>query len=358
MKWSLRLGRFLGIDVFLHITFLLFVGLVWYMTRASGLGTVGFMLAMFTCVVLHEYGHALTARRFGISTRDITLLPMGGLARLERMPSEPWQELLVAIAGPAVNIVIAAVLWIVCLALGLDPFHKVDHVVEGRSNFFATLLWWNMAMVAFNMLPAFPMDGGRVLRSLLAMKLPYNKATQIAATIGKVMALIFAWYAIFRVGNPILILVAFFVWSGATYEAEEAEHRTMLHGVKVRDAMISDFRRVSPDDDIRTVAQLILQGWQADFPVVMDDRVVGMVTRRDVADALSRGSGVTVAQVMREVVHECSADEPLEGVLDRIREFDLPMMPVTADGGIIGLVTPENTGEFVVFRRAIAARMT
>jgi Zn-dependent protease len=128
MKWSLRLGRFLGIDVFLHVTFLILVAIVWYTTRGEGHGKVLFMLCMFTCVVLHEYGHALMARRFGVATRDITLLPIGGVARLERMPAEPWQELLVAVAGPAVNVVIAAVLWSLSAILKVDPLHKIDRL--------------------------------------------------------------------------------------------------------------------------------------------------------------------------------------------------------------------------------------
>ena len=358
MKWSLRLGRFLGIDVFLHITFILFVVLVWYLNRQSGFGTVLFMITMFTCVVLHEYGHALTARRFGIATRDITLLPIGGVARLERMPSEPWQELLVAIAGPAVNVVIAAVLWGVCILAGVNPLHKIDRLVSGEAHFITTLMWWNLAMVAFNMLPAFPMDGGRVLRALLAMKLPYVKATRVAATVGKGMALLFAYYAIFHQANPILILIAFFVWSGASDESAAAEERHLLSGIRVRDAMLSNFHRLGPDTEVRTVAQLILEGWQTDFPVVFDDAVVGVITRQDVIAGLARGPQLPVSGSMRRDIPSCGASDPLQLAIERMRENNLPLLPVIDGTRLVGLVTPENSLEFILFRRAIAERLS
>src|SRR5436190_9300710 len=170
MKWSLRLGRFLGIDVFLHFTFLLFVAYIFIASNQS-VDTVIFVLAAFTCVVLHEYGHALMARRYGIPTRDITLLPIGGVARLERMPSDPRQELYVAIAGPAVNVVLGALLFLVCYLAKIPVTRGVDELSHARGHFVVLLLWFNLMMIVFNMLPAFPMDGGRVIRALLALKL-------------------------------------------------------------------------------------------------------------------------------------------------------------------------------------------
>ena len=358
MKWSLRLGRFLGIDVFLHVTFLILVAIVWYTTRQDGLGKVLFMLCMFTCVVLHEYGHALMARRFGVATRDITLLPIGGVARLERMPAEPWQELLVAVAGPAVNVVIAAALWTLSAILKIDPLHKIDRLLAGEGHFLVSLIWWNLTMVVFNMLPAFPMDGGRVLRALLAMKLPYDRATRAAAIVGKCMAVLFAYYALFHVGNPILVLIAFFVWTGATDETIAAEQRTLLAGARASDAMLSEFRFISPDDEIRSVAHIVLNSWQTDFPVVENDVVIGLLTRQDVSRGLTAGPDLPVRQFMSSEVISCLRDEPLEAVLDRIREADLPLIPVLDDNRLIGLVTPGNTMEFIAFRRAIAARLT
>jgi Zn-dependent protease/predicted transcriptional regulator len=316
-----------------------------------------FAIAAFTCVVLHEYGHALTARRYGIPTRDITLLPIGGIARLERMPSDPRQELVVAIAGPAVNVAIAAILYVVCLLAGVHPEAGSSEVLEGRAQFVVTLLWWNVVMVCFNMLPAFPMDGGRVLRALLAMKMNYARATRFAANTGKVMAILFAYVAIFHIGHPLLIVIAFFVWVGAGQEAAAAEQKVMLAGVRVRDAMIVDFRRVGPDETAGTVAQIILQGSQRDFPVIFDGKVVGIVTWKDVIAGLdsgrSLGRSVAVSSFMRQNIPSCGPGENLEEVLDRMREQDLAMMPVVEDDRLLGLVTPENSVEFMLIRRAL-----
>lgn len=356
MKWSLRIGRFFGIDVFLHWTFLVFLALIWYTTREAGLTFVIFFLSAFTCVVLHEYGHALTARRYGIGTHDITLLPIGGVARLEKMPDNPRHELLVAIAGPAVNAVIALILWGVCMATGINPKPEVDQVVHGRADFLITLMWWNVIMIVFNMLPAFPMDGGRVLRSLLAMRMDYAKATRWAANVGKLMALLFLWFALFHVGHAMLIVIAIFVWMGATQETAMAEQKVALQGVRVRDAMITDFRRVGPEETAGTMAQLILQGYQTDFPVIYDDRVVGIVTWRDVIAGLNVGHTTVVSSFMRHPVPECLPDEQLEDAIERMSAAGLPLLPVVENGRLLGLATPENTVEFMHIRRALQSR--
>ncbi len=355
MKWSLRLGRFLGIDVFLHFTFLLFVGYIAYASHGSA-ATVAFVLAAFTCVVLHEYGHALMARRYGIPTKDITLLPIGGVARLEKMPSDPRQELWVAVAGPAVNVVIVAILWLVCWLAKIPVTRDFEALSHIRGEFIVLLLWFNVTMIGFNMLPAFPMDGGRVLRALLAMKMDYAKATRWAATVGKTMAMVFAYSAIFHSATPMLIVIAFFVWMGAGEEAAAAEERSMLEGVKVRDAMLVDFRRVSPEDTSGTVAQFILQGWQADFPVVYDGQVVGLLTRQDAISGLTAGPSVPVSSLMRQEVPSCIPTENLDDALERMKQHELPLMPVLDDGKLVGLVTPENTLEFILIRRALEKR--
>lgn len=213
MGWSLHLGRWLGIDVYLHFTFLLllaFIGLgqgVVGRSLDAALGGVLFFGGLFFCVLLHEYGHALAARRYGIATRDITLLPIGGVARLERMPEKPSQEFVVALAGPAVNVVIAIGLF-VGLKLG-GWWQPLSSLSASSGNIFERLLVANVFLVLFNLLPAFPMDGGRVLRALLAMKLNYTRATRIAARIGQGMAVLFGFAGLF--GNPMLLLIALFV---------------------------------------------------------------------------------------------------------------------------------------------------
>ncbi|RYD40890.1 MAG: site-2 protease family protein, partial [Verrucomicrobiaceae bacterium] len=228
MKWSVRLGRFFGIDVFLHFTFLLFFAWLGYgayvrsgHNMVETLHTIALLAGVFTCVILHEYGHALTARRFGVGTHDITLLPIGGVARLERMPANPRQELLVAIAGPAVNLAIILLI-LAWLIIRGEPFFQ-SHTAVVPGTFLRALLFFNGMMICFNLLPAFPMDGGRVLRALLAMRMPYAKATRAAATVGQGMAVLFALYGLMNPEHYMILFIALFVWIGASNEAEDAE---------------------------------------------------------------------------------------------------------------------------------------
>jgi Zn-dependent protease len=283
MKWSWRIGSFRGIGVYVHATFLILIGFVvlsyWSQGQslAGTLAGVGFIAALFACVVAHEFGHALMAAKYGIKTRDITLLPIGGVARLERMPDDPRQELWVALAGPAVNVVIAVVLfaWLEFTATR-TPFSQLS--VTGGP-FLQRLMVVNVFLVVFNMLPAFPMDGGRVLRAILATGMEYTRATHIAATIGQAMALLFGFLGFF--GNPFLLFIALFVWIGAAQEASMAQMKSALSGIPVARAMLTDFRTLSPQDALRRAVDLLLSGSQHDFPVLDGERVVGVLTRAD-----------------------------------------------------------------------------
>ena len=232
MKWSFKLGRILGIDVYVHFTFLLLLGFVglahWLPGRSLEAALTGmlFFAGLFVCVLLHEYGHALAARKYGIATRDITLLPIGGLARLERMPEKPSQELVVALAGPLVNVVIAVGLFVGLMLTG--NWQPLSSLTTTSGNLVERLLVVNVFLVLFNLLPAFPMDGGRVLRSLLAMRMEYARATRIAARIGQGMAALFGFAGLF--GNPMLLLIALFVWIGAGQEAAAVEMKSSFSG--------------------------------------------------------------------------------------------------------------------------------
>src|SRR5215207_3478177 len=268
MRWQWKLGTFAGIDVFVHATFLLLIGWVGYShwTMHGSLIKVAegilFILALFLCVVLHEYGHALTARRYGIKTRDITLYPIGGVARLERMPDKPIEELWVALMGPAVNVVIAALIFVYLFVTNnLDP---MDQLTVASGSFLARLMAVNIILVLFNLLPAFPMDGGRVLRAILAMRMDYVRATQIAANIGQGMAFLFGLAGLF--GNPFLLFIAFFVWIGASQEASMVQMRNTIGGIPVTQAMQTRFDILSPTDRLDRVVNLILAGSQQDFP--------------------------------------------------------------------------------------------
>ena len=248
MSWSFRIGKIFGIDVYMHVTFVLLLGFIglshWMQTRelAAALAGVGFFVALFACVLLHEFGHALTARRFGIRTRDIALLPFGGLARLERMPEKPMQEFLVAVAGPAVNVVIAGA--IIAWLAATSALVPVEQISLTGGSFLARLAAVNVFLVLLNMLPAFPMDGGRVVRALLATRMDYGRATNIAAKLGQFMVLVFGFVGLFW--NPFLVFIAFFVWICAAAESGMVQMKSALGGLPMQRVMITDFRTLAP----------------------------------------------------------------------------------------------------------------
>lgn len=356
MKSSWRIGRIAGIDVHLHFTFLLLLGWVavsHYLQRQSwsdALGGLGFTLSLFTIVVLHELGHALTARRFGIRTRDITLLPIGGVARLERIPEKPKQELLVALAGPAVNVALAGLLFGVLLVGAELSTAKEFKLIGGH--FLSNLMWVNVSLAVFNLLPAFPMDGGRVLRAVLAMRMDYVRATNIAASIGQGMAWVFGFIGLFT--NPFLMFIALFVWIGAAQEASQAQMKSALAGLPVSRVMMTDFRVLGPGDTLARAVEHILAGCQQDFPVVDGGRVVGVLTRADLLTGLAKqGQLASVVDVMQRNVCTAEAGEMVEGVLARLQEDDCRVLPVTRDGELMGVLTTENLGEYMMIQAAL-----
>ncbi len=356
MKWQWKLGTFAGIDVFIHATFLLIVGwyglTYWLESRTIGavIEGVAFILLLFAAVTLHEYGHALTARKFGIRTRDITLYPIGGVARLERMPEKPIQELWVALAGPAVNVVIAAVLFAYLLVS--NALVPLNQLTLTTGSFIERLMIVNISLVLFNLIPAFPMDGGRVLRAILAMNMDYVKATNIAAIIGQGAALLFGLAGLF--GNPMLVFIAFFVWMGAAQEASMVQMKNALGGIPVRNAMLTDYQVLSPRDSISRMVQLILAGSQHDFPVIDESRIVGVVTRDDFLAALTRhGQNVMVSSIMRSGLPTVDSYEMVEIAIARLQEAGTPVLPVLHNGQMVGLLTAENITEYLMIRSAM-----
>ncbi len=359
MKWQWKLGRFLGIDVYVHATFLLLIGWVGYSywlehgTIAEVVNGILFILALFLCVVLHEYGHALTARKYGIKTRDITLYPIGGVARLERMPDKPIEELWVALMGPAVNVVIAAGLYAVLAATGkLVP---LTGLTIASGSFLMRLMVVNISLVLFNLIPAFPMDGGRVLRALLAMRMDYVHATQVAANIGQGIAFIFGFIGMFS--NPFLLFIAFFVYIGASQEASMVLMKNSISGIPVTRAMLTDFKTLTPRDTLAQVVGLILAGSQHDFPVVDANGVVmGILERDEFIAALSRqGQSAPVVGVMRKDVPSVDSHDMVESALMRLQEAGAKTLPVMHAGQFVGLITAENITEFLMIRSALKA---
>ena len=348
---SFRLGRIAGIDVFVHWTFgLLLVGAFAYVGVRQGIASAaewtGLIVAVFGSVVLHEYGHALAARRYGIGTKDITLYPVGGVARLQRLPERPLHEFVVALAGPLVNLAIAGVLAALLMAtgrpLGFEP----------EMSFASRLMWLNGILVAFNLLPAFPMDGGRILRAALAAQLPYARATQIAAWIGQAMAALFALWA-FTEGDLFLLLLAVIVYLGARQESEVALLKAATRGLRVQDAMITAFTPLRPGNTLDDAVRLLLAGAEQEFAILENDHTVGILTRKRLVQALrDRGRTALIRDVMEKPCGVVTEGELLEDAFEQMQAAECQVLPVEREGRLVGLVTLENLGELLLVATA------
>jgi Zn-dependent protease/CBS domain-containing protein len=359
MRWSWKIGKLVGIDLYVHATFfllILWVAIVYWIggrSLAAVVNGVVFILVLFACVVAHEFGHALTARRYGIPTRDITLLPIGGISRLERMPDKPWEEFWVAVSGPAVNVALAIVLyaWIL-ISHGWIPITKLG-IANGP--FVERILMANLFLAVFNLLPAFPMDGGRVLRALLATRMDYPRATRTAAGIGQGLALIFGLVGLFF--NPFLLFIAFFVWIGAAQEASAVQVKDEFSGIPIRVAMQTDFRTLTTSDTLADAVKVILDGAQQDFPVLWGEQVMGILTRSKLISGLaSIGPEHRVAEAMERKFETAEPNEMLETVLRRLSTAPVRTMPVLENGRLIGLITMENLGEYMMIQNALHKR--
>lgn len=353
--WSMRIGSLLGIPIRIHFTFLLL--LLWFGTVSAGqgegfLGGVVFMLLLFGCVVLHELGHAVMAKRFGVETREIVLYPIGGVARLERMPSGK-AELLIALAGPAVNLVLAGMLFAVMLVLQVRMPGSASELASGNSVLLQLLLV-NASLFFFNLLPAFPMDGGRVLRATLTFFMSEERATAVAAGVGQGAAIVFGGLGLIT-GNFILVFIAFFVFLGAGQEAAFHRSRAAVQGLDARAAMITRFDALAPQDTLGKAAELLLTTHQHDFPVVDAwGRVAGLLHRGVLLEALARaGRETPVLEVMEREVAAVPPDAPLEEVLRLLQ--GRPSMPLlVVDGGrLAGMITLENLTELIEVSRRL-----
>jgi Zn-dependent protease/CBS domain-containing protein len=358
MRWSWTVVRLAGINVDVHATFLIllaWIALAGYGTTHTAAGAIAgilLTLAIFASVVLHEFGHALTAARFGVKTRSITLLPIGGVARLERMPQRPREELLIAIAGPAVTLLIAALLY---TALRITHTSLTPPASAGASlgAFVAQIMWVNVVLLVFNLLPAFPMDGGRVLRAALAMRMAFARATEIAAMLGKIFALLFALAGLFVVNNPFLVIIALFVWLSAAGEAAAVQLKATVGNVRVERAMITAVRTLTPTQPVSAAIDEVRSGFQQDFPVIEDHAIAGVLTRERLLKAIADGrSGAPVSEFMHRGFSATTPDESLEQALDRLQVCHCRTLPVLRGRELVGLVTAEKIGELVMIASA------
>jgi stage IV sporulation protein FB len=354
VQWSVRIARVAGIEVKLHFTFILLLGLYAWMfyldsgeqvvngtrtfdvqagLQGAGQGVI-FMLLLFFCVLLHEFGHAFAARAFGIRTPDITLLPIGGLARLEKIPSSPWQELVIAVAGPAVNVVIAGGLF-----LALGGSHGADLLtLDAGAGLWAPLLTVNLFLVAFNAIPAFPMDGGRVLRALLATRLRYGLATLIAARVGQGMAGLFVVAYFLGWGSPMLLFIAFFVFLGAQQELLYAQMREAARSHRVGEFLDAEYHAIDAGLEPAAVRDVLVGASQDLFPIVDADLRFLRLARREELVAFARGDGGNLSD-LGQSVETLQTDTNLEVALEAMQKAREPVLPVVnASGQVVGLI--------------------
>jgi Zn-dependent protease/CBS domain-containing protein len=357
MQWSFPIGRVAGSEIRIHVTFfllLLWIGIVHFQNGGTGAATEGiaFVIAVFACVVLHELGHAVAARRYGIQTPRITLLPIGGVAELESMPEKPSEEIVVALAGPLVNVAIAAVL-ILILGANVDQ-DALGALQDPRVGFWARLAAVNIWLVLFNLIPAFPMDGGRVLRALLATRYSRVRATEIAGTIGQAAAFAFGFLGLLS-GNVLLIFVAIFVYLAASAEAQATGLQDAARSVAVRDAMITHFETLGPAARLGDAADTLLRTTQHEFPIVDGaGQLRGFLTRAALAAGLEeRGKDAAAIEHMAADIPLVRENERLSAALELLQKGKAPAVGVVdPDKKLVGYVTIENIGELMMLRAA------
>jgi Zn-dependent protease/CBS domain-containing protein len=356
MHWSFPIATVAGSEIRIHLTFLLllvWIGVAHFQQGGGAAATEGvlFIIAVFACVVLHELGHALAARRYGIRTPRITLLPIGGVAQLERMPEKPSEEIVVAIAGPLVNVAIAAVL-VFILGANLD-MATLSEIENPATGFLARLAVVNVALVLFNLIPAFPMDGGRVLRALLAMRFTRVQATEIAARVGQIASFFFGFLGLLS-GNVLLIFIAIFVYIAATAESQATAMQDVARHISVRDSMITRYEALSPVSTLDDAANALLRTTQHEFPVVDGGgHLRGVLTRQALITALQSGDRAKpVIEAMNRNVPVVLEHQMLDAALKLLQTDGTPAVGVVGpEGKLTGYITSENIGELMLVRK-------
>lgn len=358
MNFSLKIARIRGIDVFVHWTFLILLGWILISNLNKGqsffesMMSVWFILALFACVLLHELGHSLTAMRYGIGTKNIILLPIGGVANIEKMPEKPMQELWVALAGPAVNFVIAGILFLYFQLTG--GFPQSPEAVNGQitsDNFLFNLLVLNVVLAIFNLIPAFPMDGGRVLRALLAMRYDRAKATNIAARIGQVLAIAFVFAGFFY--NPWWIFIGLFIFLGAGAESNFETTRSVLSKYKVRDVLMHQFTTFHAFETLDKAIAALLDGQEKEFLVEQDNDIIGIITRDEIIQGLREvGQEANIGRIANKQFLTLTPEMELQEAYARMTQSNATICPVLENGQLIGVLNMENITEVVMLANA------
>ncbi len=342
MKGSIRLFKVFGISINIHVTFLLLLVLF----LSGGPKWLFLIIGIFFFVTLHELCHSLVAKHFGIDVHEITLLPIGGIASMTRMPEKPSQEFMISMAGPLFNVLVVLVFFYP-LKYILGPavlFHPLSTQTWPLA--VAYVYWLNLMLAVFNLIPAFPMDGGRILRSALAGKFGYQKATKIAATFGHIFALLFAYFGIVKL-NIILIAIAVFIYMAASAEEAQIDIKETLKKIRVRDILAHDFLTLRSDTPIAKVMEMVFHSHQEDFPVVDDGKLVGFITRQDIVNGIHQhGMNIPVNDVMRKDFPVAKDADLLLKIQDIMQKSGMKALPVMKADSVVGVVTLEDIGRF------------
>jgi Zn-dependent protease len=348
MGRSFKLFAVRGIDVRLHFTFPLILiwaglqfGLIGGSASAALFGVIVIAL-LFVLVTLHELGHSFAALYYGVPVKQIVLSPIGGLAQLERMPEKPVQEFVIAIAGPAVNVAMAFLMapFIPLFGLGVGDFTAALSLSAGltATAVFAYVFFYNIILALFNLIPAFPLDGGRIFRSLLAMKLDYARATNIAAIVGRVFAVMLGIYALFN-GGIFMIFIAVFIYMAAGQEAAAVRYREALRGYTVADAYSPTAYTLNPYNNLQQAVNLMMMSGQTSFPVVQNEELEGFVTQQDLGQAMqTRGAHTWTNMIMRRDIRPLTPATLLVDAQERLFTEQLEALPVVENGRYLGLI--------------------
>lgn len=348
MKWSFQIGKLFGIPIKVHVTFLLlllFIGVVG--SRQAGGSAAAFgmisIVLIFFCVILHEIGHSLTAVHYGVDVKDIVLMPIGGVSRMEEIPEDPRKEITISLVGPLVSFGLALIFFLAVQVTGQSLAFREFSIFGG--NFLATLFWINLILGLFNLVPAFPMDGGRVLRGLLATGMDGLRATKIAVSVGQAFAILLFFFGIFF--NWWMALIAIFIYLGAEGEERMVTLRATLGESSVRMAMVTDVHTISPEQTVGQVLENICHGFQQDFPVMEGGELVGFLTKETLFSALHKHDKSTlVRDVMQKDFLSTTEDAPLSEIFKRMTAQKLSVIPVMRGKELRGLINLEQIGKY------------
>ena len=354
MRWSFSIGRVAGISLRIHVTLLVFLG--WIALSASSTAAAQWELLrvglIFVCIWLHELGHSLVAQQLGVTVRSITLLPIGGVAALRRLPENPWHEIAITVAGPLVNAVIAAVLLPIA---GWPTLHDLVTIPHDASGLVRALAGTNIVLVLFNLIPAFPMDGGRLFRAGLGLLVSYRRATTVAAFVGQGLAIVFIM-AGWHYEAWVLMLIGAFIFFGADGEDKLVRARSLLADHTVGDLMRREFATLTPADTVERGLQLVYQTGQDAFPVLNDGRLLGMVDRPALLETVNKlGPLVPVGAVMNRQFMVAQPQDRAALVQDEILSDGWGSVPVIENGQLVGLLLPDNISRFQLVRAGLKA---